>query len=156
MSVQHQVKPSRRSSSQIVNSNRCSYSTSDNRRCTMLRHDSHPSLCLFHAREERRILEADHVGNELASLSGEFRTTTDINHALGKLWDMLAHDRISRKRAATMAYIAALLLPTVERVRLEHSMASRNSGLDYWKQVLASAFPPPRATVTPPSEKTNE
>ena len=154
MSVQHQLKASRRSSSRIANSNRCNYCTSDNRRCTMLRHASHPSLCLFHAREERRILDAERVGNELASLTGEFRTTTDINHALGKLWDMLAHDRIERKRAATMAYIAALLLPTVERVRLERSMArSSSSGYEYWKDALARAFPSPKSAQSATVEK---
>lgn len=153
MSVHLQSKTSRRSSSRSSNSNRCSYCTSDNRRCAMLRHNSHPALCLFHAREERRILEADRVGNELATLTGEFRTTTDINHALGKLWNMLAHDRISRKRAATMAYIAALLLPTVERVRLERSMAARTSGFDYWKDALARAFPPPKSTQPTTPEK---
>ena len=36
-------------------------STSDNRRCTMLRHDFRPALCLFHVREQR-CLEADRVG----------------------------------------------------------------------------------------------
>ncbi len=57
----------------------------------MLRHTSHPSLCLFHARVESHILDSERVGNELASISGEFRTHSDVNHALGKLWDMLAH-----------------------------------------------------------------
>src|SRR5215475_8672451 len=129
MSTQRHAAPTHRSAARIPDPNRCSYSTSDNRRCTMLRHESHPHLCLFHARVERRILEADRVGAELASISGEFRTHADINHALGRLWDMLAHDRIPRKRAATMAYIAALLLPAVERVRLE---SSRLHGGDEW------------------------
>ena len=138
MSTQSRIKVARPSVPQTANANRCSYKTSDNRRCIMLRHESHPSLCLFHAREERRILEADRVGAELASISGEFRTNADINHALGKLWDMLAHDRIPRKRAATMAYIAALLIPTVERVRLE---SSRVNGTDARIHVLRAAFP---------------
>ena len=99
----------------------------------------HPALCLFHAREERR-LEADRVGAELASISGEFRTNADINHALGKLWDMLARDCISRKRAATMADIAALLLPTVECVRLE---SSRVNSTDASINILRAAFPIP-------------
>ena len=129
---------------------RCSHSTSDNRRCKMFRHASHPSLCLFHARQERLLLESERVGPELKSISGEFRTTTDINHALGKLWDMLAHDRIPRKRAATMAYIAALLLPTVSRMRLETSEAV---SFDAWKETLRRAFPPRPALPTRAVEK---
>lgn len=129
-------------------SQRCSYSTSDKRRCTMLLHPSHPTLCLFHARQERLLLESQRVGNELKSISGEFRTTTDINHALGKLWEMLAHDRIPRKRAATLAYIAALLLPTVSRVRSE----TQDVDFDEWKRILRRAFPP-RPALTTPAEK---
>ena len=129
---------------------RCSYSTSDNRRCKMFRHASHPALCLFHARKERLLLESERVGPELTSISGEFRTTTDINHALGKLWDMLAHDRIPRKRAATMAYIAALLLPTVSRLRLETSEAV---SFDAWKETLQRAFPSRPALPTRLTEK---
>ena len=100
MSVRSQVVKSRNSESS--NPSRCSYATSDNRRCTMLRHATHPSLCLFHAREERHLIEADRIGPELASISGDFRTVTDINHALAKLWELLSHDRISRKRAGTL------------------------------------------------------
>ena len=114
----------------------------------MLLHPSHPTLCLFHARQERLLLESQRVGNELKSISGEFRTTTDINHALGKLWEMLAHDRIPRKRAATLAYIAALLLPTVSRVRSE----TQDVDFDEWKRILRRAFPP-RPALTTPAEK---
>ena len=141
MSSQPQVVSSRTSVSRN-NANRCTHSTSDNRRCRMLLHSSHPSLCPFHARQQRLILESERVGPELATVSGEFRTHADVNHALGKLWNMLAHDRIPRKRAATMAYIAALLLPTLEPVRIE---SNRINGGDAWLAVLRRAFPLPKS-----------
>jgi hypothetical protein len=37
-------------------------------------------------------------------------TRIDINHALGKLFEALAANRVSLKRAATPAYIGPLLL----------------------------------------------
>src|SRR5262249_29633161 len=138
MSAATRAHASSRSASRKTDSNRCSFSTSDNRRCAMLLTSSHPSLCPFHARQERHILEAEKVGNSLSSISGEFRTHADVNHVLGKLWDMLAHDRIPRKRAATMAYIAALILPTLEPLCLE---SGRANGFDSWLSVLRRAFP---------------
>lgn len=150
MSAQSQVNTS---VSVVADSPHCTFRTSDNRKCTMLRHASHPSLCLFHARKERLLLESTRIGPELASLSGEFRTHADVNHALTKLWELLAHDRISRKRAATFAYIAALLYPTIERVRVESNMASRNLGFDAWKEALARSFPPRKPIQSPSLEK---
>ena len=129
---------------------RCHFRTSDKRRCTLLLHPSHPALCPYHARKERLLLDSERVGNELKSISGEFRTTTDINHVLGKLWGMLAQDRIPRKRAATLAYIAALLLPTVSRVYLE---TVDTTGFEEWKRTLRRAFPPRPALASPAPDK---
>lgn len=151
--VEHQVPQSASSQQPLTTSRkprRCTFSASDNRRCTMLLHPSHSSLCPFHARQERLLLESQRIGSELKSISGEFRTTTDINHALGKLWDMLADDRIPRKRAATMAYVAALLLPTVSRLRLETQDAV---SCEEWKRILRRAFPPRPALAAPSTEK---
>src|ERR1700682_951699 len=49
--------------------NLCQRQFSDGRRCRMLRMEGHPSLCPFHVREEKPLLEADKLGAELASLS---------------------------------------------------------------------------------------
>src|SRR2546430_7382424 len=90
---------------------RCTFSTSDSRRCTMLRHDSHPSFCLFHARKERILLEADQIGPELVPPSGKFHSYTELNDSLTRLCTPLADDPISRKRAATLASVGPFTLP---------------------------------------------
>ncbi len=47
---------------------------------------------------------------ELASLAGDYVTNIDINHVLGKLFAALVANRISDRRATSLAYIAALLM----------------------------------------------
>ena len=122
----------------------------------MLRHDSHPSFCLFHARKERILLESDRVGPELASPSGDFQSFTDLNGALAQLWTLLAHDRISRKRAATLGYISSLILPTIAHVRSEANARRIDQRYREWqelKSAVKQAFPPRQATAASEAEK---
>ncbi|HLZ13879.1 MAG TPA: hypothetical protein VKP58_14945 [Candidatus Acidoferrum sp.] len=115
MSVRTQVpsipsSDSAESESQIANNRRpprCTFSTSDNRRCTMFRHDSHPSFCLFHARQERILLEAEAKHRAVASVSAEFHAGSNDNRALSRLLFLLIEGRISSKNAARLAQLAA-------------------------------------------------
>jgi hypothetical protein len=132
---------------------RCTFSTSDNRHCTMLRHDSHPSFCLFHARKERILLESDRIGPELAPPSGKFHSFTDLNESLTQLWNLLAADRISRKRAATLGYVASLIFPTIVHVANEASIRRNNQRYEEWKKSVARTFPPRQAAPAPQQEK---
>jgi hypothetical protein len=89
----------------------CQFPFADGRTCRMLRHRQHPSLCIFHARAERQLLESTRLGSEIgASITGGFMTSTDINFVLGKLYIALAQNRISRRTANTLAYIGQLML----------------------------------------------
>lgn len=116
---------------------RCLYSTSDTRRCTMLRAPSHASLCPFHASQERQLLESDRVGADLATLSGEFKTGSDVNHALGKLFAVLAQNRIPARNAAVLAYIGQLLLQSLSTVK--HEIQSKQ-GHSAWEQTVSRAL----------------
>ncbi|MGH9744206.1 MAG: hypothetical protein ACRD51_17835, partial [Candidatus Acidiferrum sp.] len=83
----------------------CQFPFADGRRCRMLRALGHPSLCLFHARDEQQLAESQQLGSQLAaSFSGDFLTATDINFVLGKLFTALAQNRISARNAAALAY----------------------------------------------------
>jgi hypothetical protein len=98
----------------------CQFPFADGRRCRMLRHKDHPSLCLFHARDEQQFLESQHLGAELAvSLSGDFFTATDVNHVLGKVFSALAQDRIPLRKAVSLAYLGQLLLQSIPAVKSE-------------------------------------
>lgn len=118
----------------------CQFQFSDGRLCRMLRWEGHPRYCLTHARQEQQLLEADRIGSELVSLSGDFKTATDINHALGKLWTALSQNRIPPRNAAVLAYIGQLLLQSVPGVKHEINTAHHN--FQAWESLLRRTFSP--------------
>jgi len=85
----------------------------------MPRWKKHRTLCIYHARSEQQLLAADQAARQLVSLSGDFRTASDINHVLGKLFSLVAQNRIPRRNAVALAYIGQLLLQSLPEVRSE-------------------------------------
>ena len=97
----------------------CRFSFRDGRTCRLPRWNKHRTLCIYHARSEQPLLAADQAARQLVSLSGDFRTASDINHVLGKLFSLVAQNRIPRRNAVALAYIAQLLLQSLPEVRSE-------------------------------------
>jgi hypothetical protein len=124
----------------------CQFSFSDGRTCRMLRQHDHPSLCVFHARAERQIIESDRLGSELAAtLTGRFMTATDINFALGKLFKGIAQNRIPPRNAANLAFVGKLLLRSLDKLESEFDF---EYDFETWKSMCANAIPlsdPPAA-----------
>ncbi len=124
-------------SSQDDSSKVCSFTFADGRHCQMLRWKGSRQFCLFHARQQQLLLHADFIGKQLPTLSGEFRTATDINHALGKLYDAVARNRVHPRNAAVLAYIAQLLMQTVPQVKSETIRAEGDAS---WDDTLHRTF----------------
>jgi len=81
-----------------TNSKFCQFAFSDNRHCRMLRHEHHPTLCLFHAHAEQQLLESPKLGAEIATtFTGDFLTAADINHVMSKVFTALAQNRIPQR-----------------------------------------------------------
>jgi len=100
--------------------NLCTFTFANGKCCGMPAHPKHDGLCLNHATIHRRTFHReDDLRNELASPAGDFITQIDINHVLGKLFECLAANRISPRRAATLAYIGHLLLQSQHGARFE-------------------------------------
>ena len=97
----------------------CRFSFRDGRTCRLPRWNKHRTLCIYHARSEQPLLAADQAARQLVSLSGDFRTASDINHVLGKLFSLVAQNRIPRRNAVALAYIGQLLLQSLPSVRSE-------------------------------------
>jgi hypothetical protein len=131
---------------------RCQFISADGRRCAMLRWEPHPTLCLCHARAEAltasqqspsrqsHLKDSDEEPAEAFDFtppSGEFHTATDVNRALGKIFCLLAQNRIPRRKAVALGYLGQLLLQTLPQVREEI-----NDCLGYkaWTETLESAF----------------
>ncbi len=113
---------------------RCQFSFADGRRCRSQRCQAHPALCTAHARAH---IQPQDLATDLAPLSGEFRTATDVNHALGKLFCLLAQNRIPRRNAVALGYLAQLLLQTLPDVREELTDCL---GDEAWDETLKSAL----------------
>ncbi len=114
----------------------CRFIFADGRSCRMLRAPGHKSLCVFHAREERELRSAKQAARRLVSFSGEFTTASDVNRVLGQLFLLLANQRISRKDAISLAYVAQLLLQSLPHVRME---IEENLGSQTWRNFVRLA-----------------
>jgi hypothetical protein len=98
---------------------RCNFQFADGRRCRMLRHQTSGELCLFHNRELLQLQSAAEIGAELLDLGGNFQNPIAINFVLGKLFAHVATGRMHRRNASTLAYIAQLLLQTLDQKRYD-------------------------------------
>jgi hypothetical protein len=98
----------------------CQFSFADGRLCRMLRANDHPTFCLFHAHEEGQLVDSHFFGAELPTfLPSNFSTAADIHDVLGKLFAARARNRISQRDAATLAYIAQLMLKAIPIAKSE-------------------------------------
>ena len=124
---------------------RCQFTFSDRRQCTMARSDIHPSLCRYHAEREdqlfgepgSRTVAAALDLPELYSACRDLTTAAGVNRALGQVFRLLAQRRISRQEAATYCHLAQLLLRSISAMRAESAAAT---GRDV---ALASETSPP-------------
>lgn len=99
--------------------NRCNFRFADGRRCRMLRHGRRDELCLFHTRELLQLKSSSELGAELLALGGNFQNPIAINLVLGKLFAAVATGRMHRRDASTLAYIAQLLLQTIDEKKYQ-------------------------------------
>ena len=102
---------------------RCQFTFSDGRQCTMARSGIHPSMCPFHAEREEQLFGSPARGGnivgaafdlpELYSACRDLTTAAGVNRALAQVFRLLAQRRISRQEAATFGHLAQLLLRTI-------------------------------------------
>src|SRR5438445_13764221 len=107
---------------------RCQFTFSDGRQCTMARSDIHPSLCRFHSEREDQLFGDPSPGGyvvgraldlpELYSACRDLTTAAGVNRALAQVFRLLAQRRISRQEAATFGHLAQLLLRTLSAMRV--------------------------------------
>ncbi len=114
---------------------RCQFTFSDGRQCSMARSDIHPSLCRFHSEREDQLFGDPAPGGnvvgaaldlpELYSACRDLTTAAGVNRALGQVFRLLAQRRISRQEAATFGHLAQLLLRTISLMRAESADPTR-------------------------------
>jgi hypothetical protein len=99
---------------------RCTHRTPAGRQCRLPVSDSRSGLCPQHRAEQQQIEAADHYLH-LTTNYHDFQTAQGINHSLGNLYQLLAQNRISPRRAAVLAYINSLLLRTLPQIDADNA-----------------------------------
>ena len=128
--------------------NLCTFKFANGKFCTMPAHPKYEGLCLNHATIHRRTYHReDDLVKELASPAGDFITQIDINHVLGKLFEALAANRVSPRRAATLAYIGHLLMRSQSGARREASNWPIESTI--LSKLVAIKYPSEPSPTTP-------
>ena len=135
--------------------NLCQFTFANGRMCGLPAHPKHNGLCLNHARLQsfKQQPREEDLSREIRSLADDYITQIDINHVLGKLFDALAANRISIKRASSLAYIADLLMRSQGGAKQE----ARRWDLDLpvYKTLLSLKYPKghPKHPDTPDEEE---
>lgn len=103
-----------------MSNTRCTFTTSDHRRCTSPVYSGHDSLCHQHLLQQlKRTTPPDDIAADLLAGVQNFQSGAAVNAALGKLLTMLAAGRVKRKNAIAMAYICQLLLQSIKEFKHE-------------------------------------
>lgn len=92
---------------------RCQHRTSTGKRCRLRIVDPQSGLCFRHS---SLCIEAAKASDLRATLAGditEFEDAHSVNKFLSRLLILLAEDRVSPRRGATMAYTCNLILRTL-------------------------------------------
>jgi hypothetical protein len=99
---------------------RCAYRAADGRQCCELAFDAHTGLCPQHRAQQTQMEAADHFPH-LTCKSQYFQTAQGINYSLMNLYQLLAENRISPRRASVLAYINSLQLRTLPQIDADNA-----------------------------------
>jgi hypothetical protein len=102
------------------NRTRCNHLFANHTRCRLFVPNAHARFCVNHAKPSARRASAPDLAVTLTANLDEFKSAEPINDFLSRLLLALAHDRISPRRAAVLAYITNQLLRTVAAIEREN------------------------------------
>jgi hypothetical protein len=133
-------QPSTKSSSSQAA--RCAHLTAGGRQCRLLAAGPHDNLCLHHRTLQLAKQPID-LSRQLLAQSQGFQTAQGVNFALTNIYELLAADRISTRRAAVLAYINSLILRTLPAIDADLSAGIKDPTLPEQPVILD-----PSATAT--------
>ena len=98
--------------STIAANSRCQHRFANGMQCgvPLVSEDVH--FCVRHAKLAQNQPAEQDLSGVLLRVSQDFQTAQGINFSLAMLFELLAKNRISARRAAVLAYIGSLLLRT--------------------------------------------
>jgi hypothetical protein len=101
-------------------STRCQFHTSSGRQCRLFASDQHSRLCSHHLAIEKQ-KDTSNIYAPLIRNSQGLQTAQGINYSLSNLYELLAKNHISPRRAAVLAYINSLLLRTLPQIDADNA-----------------------------------
>ncbi len=109
----------------------CQFQFANGKCCGMPAHPKYNGLCLNHGTiHSCANAREDDLYNLLVSPANGLLTQEEINQALTRLFEALAANRISTRRAATLAYIGHLLLQAYSGLKAEARMVELQGARD--------------------------
>jgi hypothetical protein len=93
----------------LPNAPLCRFSFADGRRCALPAHPAYNGLCFHHGTLRPRASRNDNLLRELEPLMRKGVTEADLHNALSALSRAVAARRMSRQKAATLAYLGLVL-----------------------------------------------
>ncbi len=105
----------------VVLTTRCTHRTATGRRCRLSVTDAHSSLCRQHRAEQLQEQSANYHLELVRNFEG-FQTAQGINISLKHLYELLAQNRISPRRASVLAYINSLLLRSLPQIDADRAV----------------------------------
>ena len=100
----------------------CHFTYSDGRRCTLPQFPDDVGLCFHHGQKYRQRLEAREAGRRVSRfLETEILTACDLSCTLSALFGATAMGYLKPKTAATLGYLAQLMLQAQTRAKQEYT-----------------------------------
>jgi hypothetical protein len=110
---------------QVPDEERCLFTTNHGNRCRNPHLGNATRHCFLHEGRNQKVDEAEvkAVAEELLSKTVELHTREDVNRFASQLFTLVAEKRISRQDGSLLAYIASVLLQTIQPVRRSKAIA---------------------------------
>jgi hypothetical protein len=130
---------------------RCTFAYPGGRRCNEFRAKRHDSLCLYHYRREQKLdpstsPEAREIVSQVLGTREQFKTATEVNDALAKVFALRGRKLISVRDATLFAYLSQLLLISLNSVEHEFIQVYE---LNEWDKIIERILQLPGATLPP-------
>jgi hypothetical protein len=85
----------------------------------MFRAPGHLDRCVAHSQMEQLVVRSDATATQILGPMNEFRCAFSVNRALGKIFSLVAENRLPARNAAVLAYTCQLILQSLSAVKNE-------------------------------------
>ena len=139
-----EVKETKYEKAQVPDEERCLFTKRDGSRCKSAHMGNASRQCILHEGRNQKAdeAEAQAIAEQLLANDVELRTKDDVNRLTSQLLTLVAAKKISRQDGSLLAYIASVLLQTIEPVR-------KKPNVERVEEFFESVAPPIREEQRP-------